>query len=34
LVATIVERQEGGTEALAKAGYALEAIFTRAQLLQ
>jgi orotate phosphoribosyltransferase len=33
-VATIVERQEGGTESLAKAGYVLEAIFTRAQLLQ
>jgi orotate phosphoribosyltransferase len=33
LVATIVERQEGGTEALAKAGYILESIFTRAQLL-
>lgn len=34
LVATIVERQEGGTETLAKAGYRLEAIFTRQQLLQ
>ena len=33
LVATIVERQEGGTEELAKAGYTLESIFTREQLL-
>lgn len=33
LVTTLVERQEGGTEALAKAGYPLEAIFTREELL-
>ena len=33
LIATIVERQEGGTNALAKAGYTLEAVFTREQLL-
>lgn len=33
LIATIVERQEGGTEALARAGYTLEALFTREQLL-
>lgn len=33
LVATVVERQEGGSEELAKAGYRLKAIFTREQLL-
>ena len=33
LVATVVERQEGGVEVLAKAGYRLKAIFTRAELL-
>lgn len=33
LVATIVERQEGGTEALADAGYTLEALFTKEELL-
>jgi orotate phosphoribosyltransferase len=33
LIATVVERQEGGTEALAAAGYRLEALFTRQQLL-
>jgi len=33
LIATVVERQEGGTEALAKAGYTLESVFTREQLL-
>ncbi len=33
LVATIVERQEGGTEELARAGYRLKAIFTREELL-
>ena len=33
LIATIVERQEGGTEALAKAGYRLESVFTREQML-
>ncbi len=32
-VITVVERQEGGVEVLAKAGYTLEAIFTREQLL-
>lgn len=33
LIATVVERQEGGTEELAKAGYTLESVFTREQLL-
>lgn len=33
LIATVVERQEGGTEALAKAGYKLESVFTREELL-
>ncbi|WP_136808475.1 orotate phosphoribosyltransferase [Desulfosediminicola flagellatus] len=33
LVATVVERQEGGVEVLAKAGYRLESIFTREELL-
>lgn len=33
LVVTIVERQEGGAEALEKAGYPLKSIFTREQLL-
>ncbi len=33
LVVTIVERQEGGTEVLSKAGYPLKAIFTREELL-
>ncbi len=33
LIATVVERQEGGVEALAEKGYKLEAIFTREELL-
>lgn len=33
LIVTVVERQEGGTEALASAGYTLESLFTRKQLL-
>lgn len=33
LVATIVDRQEGGAETLEKAGYPLAAIFTREQLI-
>lgn len=33
LVATVVERQEGGVEVLADAGYRLESIFTREELL-
>lgn len=33
LVATIVDRQEGGAEALAAKGYPLKAIFTREQLI-
>ncbi len=33
LVATVVERQEGGTDVLAKAGYKLDSVFTRAELL-
>ncbi len=33
LVVTIVERQEGGVEVLAKAGYRLESIFTKEELL-
>ena len=32
-VITVVERQEGGADVLAEAGYKLEAIFTREQLL-
>ena len=32
-VITVVERQEGGVDVLAKAGYKLEALFTREQLL-
>lgn len=32
-IITVVERQEGGTEVLEKAGYKLEALFTREQLL-
>lgn len=33
LVATVVERQEGGVEVLEKAGYPLKSIFTREELL-
>lgn len=33
LVATVVDRQEGGAEALAAKGYPLKALFTRAELL-
>ncbi len=33
LVATVVDRQEGGADLLAEHGYPLQAIFTRAQLL-
>lgn len=33
LVATVVDRQEGGAEALSAAGYKLAAIFTRQELL-
>jgi len=33
LVATVVEREEGGVEALARAGYRLKSIFTRTELL-
>lgn len=33
LVATIVDREEGGAEALKERGYPLKAIFTRSQLL-
>lgn len=33
LVITIIDRQEGGAEALAAKGYRLEALFTRATLL-
>jgi len=33
LVATIVDRQEGGAENLAARGYPLVSIFTRAQLI-
>jgi orotate phosphoribosyltransferase len=32
-IITVVERQEGGVEVLAKAGYKLESLFTREQLL-
>ncbi len=33
LVATVVDRQEGGAEALAEHGYPLKAVFTRSQLI-
>ncbi len=33
LVATVVDREEGGAEALAENGYDLRAIFTRSQLI-
>ena len=33
LVVTVVERQEGGVDVLAKAGYKLKSIFTREELL-
>ena len=33
LVATVVERQEGGVEVLRKSGYTLESLFTREELL-
>ena len=33
LVLTVVERQEGGTETLAAAGYPVKALFTRSELL-
>ena len=33
LIATVVERQEGGTETLAEAGYKLDSVFTRKELL-
>lgn len=33
LIVTVVERQEGGTDVLAKAGYPLKSIFTREELL-
>jgi orotate phosphoribosyltransferase len=33
LVVTVVDRQEGGAEALAEAGYPLKAVFTRRQLV-
>ena len=33
LVVTVVERQEGGTEALAEKGYQLKSLFTREELL-
>ncbi|PIE58752.1 MAG: orotate phosphoribosyltransferase [Desulfobulbus propionicus] len=33
LVATIVDRQEGGAETLAEQGYPLQAVFTRKELL-
>lgn len=34
LIVTVVDRQEGGAEALAGKGYRLEALFTREELLQ
>lgn len=34
LVVTVVERQEGGEDALAKAGYKLASIFTREEILE
>jgi orotate phosphoribosyltransferase len=33
IIVTVVERQEGGVEAMAKAGYELKSIFTRQELL-
>ena len=33
LIVTVVDRQEGGAEALEKAGYPLKAVFTREQLI-
>lgn len=33
LIITVVDRQEGGAETLAKAGYPLKAVFTREELL-
>lgn len=33
MVATVVDRQEGGAEALAEQGYPLKAVFTRQQLI-
>lgn len=33
LIITVVDRQEGGAEALSAAGYPMKAIFTRAELL-
>jgi orotate phosphoribosyltransferase len=33
LLVTVVDRQEGGAETLAAAGYPLKSIFTRAELL-
>ncbi len=33
LIATVVERQEGGAKALADAGYRLDSVFTREELL-
>lgn len=33
LIVTVVDRQEGGKEALAEAGYDMQAIFTREELL-
>ena len=33
LIVTVVDRQEGGAEALAKAGYPMKAVFTREELL-
>ena len=34
LVVTVVEREEGGTQTLAQAGYPLKALFTRTELLE
>ncbi|MDR3090268.1 MAG: orotate phosphoribosyltransferase [Desulfobulbaceae bacterium] len=34
LLVTVVDRQEGGAEALAAAGYPLKALFTRAELME
>jgi len=34
LIVTIVDRQEGGAEALAAAGFPLKALFTRAELME
>ena len=33
LIVTVVDRQEGGAETLAKAGYPMKAVFTREELL-